>query len=66
MGLSLSNTLVAPSYSVYDNYHQIQQWADNIYRFPIGENRSSSWFHPLLNSGSVLLIAVRKKQPSTG
>lgn len=48
------------SYSVYDNYHQIQQWADNIYLFPIGEARSWSWFHPLLTSGSVLLIAVRK------
>jgi len=49
------------SYSVYDNYHQIQQWAESIYLFPIGEARSWSWFHPLLTASSVLLIAVRKK-----
>jgi len=51
------------SYSVYDNYDQIRHWAENIYLFPIGETRSWSWFHPLLTSNSVLLIAVRKKQP---
>ncbi len=50
------------SYSVYDNLHQIQQWAHNIDLLPIGETRAWSWFHPLLTSGSVLLIAVRKKQ----
>jgi SAM-dependent methyltransferase len=54
------------SYSVYDNYHQIQQWAESIYLFPIGETRSWSWFHPLLTSNSVLLIAVRKKPSSAG
>jgi SAM-dependent methyltransferase len=52
------------SYSVYDNYQQIQQWAENIFLFPIGETRSWSWFHPLLNSNSVLLIAVRRKPAS--
>jgi SAM-dependent methyltransferase len=54
------------SYSVYDNYHQIQHWAESIYLFPIGETRSWSWFHPLLSSNSVLLVAVRKKPSSTG
>jgi ubiquinone/menaquinone biosynthesis C-methylase UbiE len=52
------------SYSVYDNLHQIQQWAHNIDLLPIGETRAWSWFHPLLTSGNVLLIAVRKKQVS--
>jgi ubiquinone/menaquinone biosynthesis C-methylase UbiE len=52
------------SYSVYDNLHQIQQWAHNIDLLPIGETRAWSWFHPLLTSRSVLLIAVRKKQAS--
>jgi hypothetical protein len=54
------------SYSMYDNYDQIQQWAESIYLFPIGETRSWSWFHPLLTSNSVLLIAVRKKPSSSG
>jgi SAM-dependent methyltransferase len=52
------------SYSVYDSYNQIRYWAENMYLFPIGETRSWSWFHPLLTSHSVLLIAVRKKQSS--
>jgi len=50
------------SYSVYDNFRQIQHWAEKIYLFSNGEALSSSWFHPLLTSGSVLLIAIRKKQ----
>jgi SAM-dependent methyltransferase len=54
------------SYSVYDNYHQIQQWAECVYLFPIGETRAWSWFHPLLTSNSVLLIAVRKKPSASG
>lgn len=54
------------SYSVYDNYEQIRQWAESIYLFPIGETRSWTWFHPLLTSSKVLLIAVRKKPASVG
>jgi hypothetical protein len=54
------------SYSVYDNLHQIQQWAHNVDLLPIGETRAWSWFHPLLTSRSVLLIAIRKKQASAG
>jgi ubiquinone/menaquinone biosynthesis C-methylase UbiE len=54
------------SYSVFDNLRQIQQWAETIELFPIGESRSRGWLSPLLTSGIVLLIAVRKKQPSTG
>lgn len=52
------------SYSVYDNYHQFRRWADYIHLFPIGEVRPRKWFHPLLTSSSVLLIAVRKKESS--
>ena len=49
------------SYSVFDNYRQIWQWAGSVDLLPIGETSSSSWFHPLLTSSKVLLIAVRKK-----
>jgi SAM-dependent methyltransferase len=52
------------SYSVYDNFHQIRQWADSVDLFPIAETRSSGWLRPLLISGTVLLIAVRKKRAS--
>jgi len=46
------------------DFHQIRQWAGSIDLSPIGETHSRSWFHPLPTSGSVLLIAVRKKQAS--
>ena len=52
------------SYSVYDNFNQIRKWAERVDLFSIGETRSSNWFRPLLTSGIVLLIAVRKKQAS--
>jgi ubiquinone/menaquinone biosynthesis C-methylase UbiE len=54
------------SYSVYDNLQNIQQWAETVELFPIGESRSRGWLSPLLTSGIVLLIAVRKKQASGG
>jgi SAM-dependent methyltransferase len=50
------------SYSAFDNLHQIQQWAENVYLFPLDKAGIPGWFHPLLTSGSVLLIAVRKQQ----
>lgn len=50
------------SYSVFDNLHQIQQWAESVYLFPLDKTGISGWFHPLLTSGSVLLIAIRKQQ----
>ena len=53
------------SYSVYDNLRQIQQWASRIEIFPIAETRPQGWLSPLLASGSILLIAVRKKQTSS-
>jgi len=54
------------SYSVYDNFKQIHQWAESVELFPVGESRSSGWLRPWLNSGIVLLIAVRKKQSFPG
>jgi SAM-dependent methyltransferase len=54
------------SYSVYDNLKQIHHWAESVELFPIGESRFRSWFNPLLTSGIVSLIAVRKKQASVG
>ena len=49
------------SYSVYDNYDQVRSWAERIFLFSTGNTRCWSWFHPLLNSNGVLLVAVRKK-----
>ena len=49
------------SYSVFDNFKQIQQWADNVEVYPVGETRYSKWFRPVLSSGTVLLIATRNR-----
>ncbi len=48
------------SYSVYDNYDLIQHWAEQIFLFSTGSTRCWSWFHPLLNSSGILMIAIRK------
>ena len=50
------------SYSAFDILHQIQQWAESVYLFPPDKTGIPVWFHPLLTSGSVLLIAIRKQQ----
>src|SRR5579863_3468251 len=50
------------SYSAFDNLRQIQLWAESVYLFPLDRAGIPGWFHPLLTSGSVLLIAIRKQQ----
>jgi SAM-dependent methyltransferase len=49
------------SYSVYDNYDQVRSWAERIFLFSTGNTRCWSWFHPLLTSHGILLVAIRKK-----
>jgi ubiquinone/menaquinone biosynthesis C-methylase UbiE len=49
------------SYSVFDSYHLVSQWADRIILIPTSaEQESTSWFHPLLNSSSVLVCALKE------
>lgn len=50
------------SYSVYDNYHLLAEWADQILIFPASDTTSRSWFHPLLTAPGVILIAIRDSQ----
>ena len=50
---------LAYSYSVYDSFDLIAQWADRIVTVPCGETKHSSWFHPLLTSAGVLLCAIK-------
>jgi SAM-dependent methyltransferase len=54
------------SCSVYDNLRKIQPWAESIEIYSIGESPTSNSSRPLLRSGIVLLVAVRKKLPSAG
>ncbi len=48
------------SYSVYDTYDLVASWADRILVLPSGLTHSRSWFHPLLTSEGVILIAIRE------
>jgi SAM-dependent methyltransferase len=48
------------SYSVYDSYDQIAQWATRILVLPSGPTTSRSWFHPLLTADGIFLIALRE------
>ncbi len=54
---------LAYSYSVYDSYAQLAEWASSIWLIPLSENKhrglARSWLHPLLTSPHVLLCALR-------
>jgi len=54
---------LAYSYSVYDSFDLIAQWADRIVTVPCGEEKHIGWFHPLLTSGGVLLCAIKEESP---
>lgn len=51
---------VAYSYSVYDSFGLVSEWADRIILVPSAGGKVSSWSHPLLNSGGVLLCALKE------
>lgn len=48
------------SYSVYDSFAQISEWADRLILVPNGEQKVKSWIHPLLTSGGVIVCALRE------
>jgi SAM-dependent methyltransferase len=51
------------SYSVYDSYDLLAQWADEI--VVVGTAGTiSSWFHPLLTSDRALLCAMKNETPT--
>lgn len=49
------------SYSIYDSYFQLANWADKIWLVPTSRtsNKESSWLHPLVTSSHALLCAVK-------
>lgn len=51
------------SYSVYDSYDAVAQWADRILLLASGPTHSRSWFHPLLTAEGLILIAIRDREP---
>lgn len=50
---------VAYSYSVYDSFELLSQWADHLIFYSGTDKRVTSWAHPLLNSSAVLICALK-------
>ena len=48
------------SYSVYDSFGALSQWADRIFLVPTSGTTQSSWLHPLLTSNHAMLAAVKE------
>jgi SAM-dependent methyltransferase len=57
---------VVYSYSVFDSYDQLVDWADRIILVPLGPITGKSVFHPLFTSGNVLLCALRDTDTVSG
>jgi len=53
---------LAYSYSVYDSFELMAQWADRVILIPGAGEKAVSWFHPLLNSSGVLACALRESR----
>lgn len=50
---------LAYSYSVYDSYDLLAQWASRVILIPTSPPSRRSWAHPLLTAGQVLACALR-------
>jgi len=47
------------SYSVFDSYNLIAEWADRVLLIPGEKTEVKSWFNPLLTSQGIILVAIR-------
>lgn len=55
---------LAYSYSVFDSYGQLADWADSMWAIPTksaDRRLNKSWFHPLVTAPHVLLCALRTR-----
>jgi ubiquinone/menaquinone biosynthesis C-methylase UbiE len=50
---------LAYSYSVFDAFEELSEWADRVILIPTDKAKSKSMFHPLMTSFHVLLCAIR-------
>jgi ubiquinone/menaquinone biosynthesis C-methylase UbiE len=50
---------LAYSYSVYDSFDRLSEWADQLAVIPTGDYETTSWFHPLLTSSAVIVCAIK-------
>jgi ubiquinone/menaquinone biosynthesis C-methylase UbiE len=47
------------TYSVFDSYNLIAEWADRVLLIPGEKTEVKSWFNPLLTSQGIILVAIR-------
>jgi ubiquinone/menaquinone biosynthesis C-methylase UbiE len=52
---------LAYSYSVFDSYRMLSEWADRVILIPTDQVRSKSMVHPLMTSFHILLCAIRDR-----
>lgn len=52
---------LAYSYSIFDSYDILAEWADKIILIPTKNDKMNSWVHPLLTSSHILLCAIRER-----
>ena len=50
---------LAYSYSVYDSFECIADWADELIVVPAGSGKAVTWLHPLLTASHVLVCATK-------
>jgi len=50
---------VSFSYSIFDSYGLLSEWADRVMVIPTKAATSRSWLHPLLTSDHALLCAIK-------
>jgi len=48
------------SYSVYDSFNLIAEWAGQLIIIPNEACKARSWLHPLLTSGGIFLCALKE------
>ncbi|MBZ5539197.1 MAG: class I SAM-dependent methyltransferase [Acidobacteriia bacterium] len=51
---------LAYSYSVYDSFDCIAEWADQLILVPAPGSKAGSWLHPLLTSPGVIVCALKE------
>lgn len=51
---------LAYSYSVYDSFDLLADWASRLIVMPAEDCKATSWFHPLLTSAGVIVCALRE------
>ena len=53
---------LAYSYSVYDSFELIADWASRVIMIPVDTAKPRSWLHPLLTSAGVIVCALKEME----